>query len=219
MIKAFVIALAFASTAISTVVSAADKDIEVRLTQRIASIDVKHNGRDITIIRNQNTKNAINPIFARTSPKCPPFCIQRMEVAPGIEAIGELEMIYYLQLASTSGKAMIVDVRSTAWASQGTIPGSTNIHWHRLSPDHSKEAEIDKILIERFGAKKKGKKLDFSNAKTLVLYCNGILCDQASFTIRVLLYKGYPAKKLLWYREGIQIWESLGLTTVKDPGK
>jgi len=218
MIKHFVIALAFASTAVSTVVSAADKDLEIRLTQRIASIDVKHNGRDITIIRNQDPKNAINPTFARTSPKCPPFCIQRMEVAPGIETIGELEMIYYLQLASAN-KAMVIDVRSKEWASQGTIPGSTNIHWHHLSPDHSKTADIDKILVERFGAKKKGKKLDFSNAKALVLYCNGILCDQASFAIRVLLYKGYPAKKLLWYREGIQMWESLGLTTVKDPGK
>ncbi|MDQ7015408.1 MAG: rhodanese-like domain-containing protein [Gammaproteobacteria bacterium] len=219
MIKRFVIALAFASAAVPTVVSAADKDIEVRLTQRIASIDVKHNGRDITIVRNQDPKNAINPTFARTSPKCPPFCIQRMEVAPGVEAIGELELIYYLELASTNHKAMIVDVRSKEWASQGTIPGSTNIHWHKLSPDHSKDADVDKILIERFGAKKKGKKLDFSKAKTLVLYCNGILCDQASFSLRVLLYKGYPAKKLLWYREGMQSWESLGLTTVKDPGK
>lgn len=30
---------------------------------------------------------------------------------------------------------------------------------------------------------------------------------------------GYPAHKILWYRGGMQAWESLGLTTLKPLGK
>jgi rhodanese-related sulfurtransferase len=34
-------------------------------------------------------------------------------------------------------------------------------------------------------------------------------------TIKGLLKIGYPAHKILWYRGGMQDWESLGLTTLK----
>lgn len=36
-----------------------------------------------------------------------------------------------------------------------------------------------------------------------------------SATIKGLLEIGYPAHKILWYRGGMQDWESLGLTTLK----
>lgn len=57
---------------------------------------------------------------------------------------------------------------------------------------------------------------DFTNAKTLVLFCNGPWCEQSPTNIRTLLRMGYPANKLKWYRGGIQSWEQFGLTTVKD---
>ena len=56
---------------------------------------------------------------------------------------------------------------------------------------------------------------DFSRAKTLVLWCNGMWCGQSPRAIRGLLRLGYPAKKLRYYRGGMQAWQSLGLTVVE----
>ena len=56
------------------------------------------------IIRNQNNKNTVNPSFAKTSRPCPPFCIQPMQLRPGIETIGEQEMIHYAVMMSKGQK-------------------------------------------------------------------------------------------------------------------
>ena len=54
--------------------------------------------------------------------------------------------------------------------------------------------------------------LDFTNAKELMLYCNGLWCGQSPRAIRNLLAAGYPAEKLFYYRGGMQAWLSVGLT-------
>ena len=56
---------------------------------------------------------------------------------------------------------------------------------------------------------------DYSNAKTLVLFCNGMWCGQSPASIKSLLKYGYPASKIKWYRDGMQAWEILGFNTVK----
>ena len=71
------------------------------------------------------------------------------------------------------------------------------------------------VLVDQFGARLDDGRWDFSNAKTLVLYCNGMWCSQSTAAIESLLHFGYPAEKLKWYRGGMQDWENLGLTTVK----
>jgi len=40
-------------------------------------------------------------------------------------------------------------------------------------------------------------------------------CGQSPSSIKTLLRFGYPAKKLKWYRGGMQDWEILGLTVIK----
>jgi rhodanese-related sulfurtransferase len=71
-------------------------------------------------------------------------------------------------------------------------------------------------MTERFGVKEGDDgELDFSEAKTLVLFCNGIWCGQSTSNIGTLMQMGYPAEKLKWYRGGMQDWVSAGLTTVK----
>ena len=59
------------------------------------------------------------------------------------------------------------------------------------------------------------KVFDFSDAKTLVLFCNGMWCGQSPNNIKNLLKFGYPADKLKWYRGGMQAWSILGLSTAK----
>jgi rhodanese-related sulfurtransferase len=56
---------------------------------------------------------------------------------------------------------------------------------------------------------------NFNDAKTLVLFCNGMWCGQSPNNIKNLLRFGYPADKIKWYRGGMQDWEMLGLSTAK----
>lgn len=187
---------------------------EVMITPNLASVDVTHQGKPITVKRNQDRNNTVNSYYAFTSRRCPPFCIQPMTVAPGVETVGELEVLDYLK-SSSSGDAsvLVVDTRTAQWPKRGIIPGAANIPWTALSKGSSK-SERDVILIEKFGASPAGGGWDFSEAKTLVLYCNGMWCSQSSSAIDALLGIGYPAEKLKWYRGGMQNWENLGLTTV-----
>ena len=85
------------------------------------------------IMRNQNNANTINPAFAKTSRPCPPFCIQPMELRPGIETIGEQEIIHYAVMMSKGQKMpdgseiMVVDSRTPDWVAKGMIPGAVNV--------------------------------------------------------------------------------------------
>lgn len=49
--------------------------LEVNITTDLPSVDVMHYGRKVTIMRNQNQNNSVNPEFVTTSRTCPPFCI------------------------------------------------------------------------------------------------------------------------------------------------
>ena len=52
------------------------------------------------IMRNQDNSATVNPAFAKTSRPCPPFCIQPMQLRPGIETLGEQEIIHYAVMMS-----------------------------------------------------------------------------------------------------------------------
>ncbi len=190
---------------------------DVGITDSLDSVTVTHQGKDITIRRNQDRKNKVNPAYAWTSRECPPFCIQPMKIAEGVETIGELEMLNYLKkIHDGNNSILVIDSRTPDWVKNGTIPGSVNIPWTSLKTDAGADPfEIADILKERFGVSMHEGLWDFSNAKTLVLFCNGMWCGQSPSNINTLLDMGYPANKLKWYRGGMQDWEILGLTTVK----
>ena len=193
-------------------------ELKVKITKSLASIDVMHKGKKITIMRNQNNKNKVNPSFANTSRNCPPFCINPISLAPGVETLGEVEMIGYLKKVSDGDKSiMVIDSRTPDWVKRGTIPGSVNIPWTKLSPKKGADAlSIAEIVEDRFKAEEVDDGVfTYKNAKTLVMFCNGMWCGQSPNNIRTLLKMGYPANKIKWYRGGMQNWENLGLTTVK----
>ena len=75
--------------------------------------------------------------------------------------------------------------------------------------------DIAEIFEDKFGVLRTSEFWDFSNAKTLVLFCNGMWCGQSPNNIKSLLKIGYPAHKLKWYRGGMQDWSILGLTVIK----
>jgi rhodanese-related sulfurtransferase len=204
--------------ATSAVLSAAEN----RITPRLTSIEVMHNGQKIRISRGHNPNATLPPAFEKTDRGCPPFCVQPMHVAPGVETIGELDVLAYLKREGEGDNSiLVIDSRTPDWVMRGTIPGSVNIPWTRINQESGTfetptEAEtIDHVLEDQLGVKKTDSGWDFSNAKTLVLFCNGIWCHQSSLNILTLLKLGYPADRIKWYRGGMQDWVSVGLTTVK----
>jgi len=208
-----------ASLMIPGLSAGADNKIAADLT----SVDVMHNGQKVTISRGHDLHATIPEAFQKTDRGCPPFCVQPMRLAPGVETVGEIEVLGYLKRAGEGDTSvLIVDSRTPDWVMRGTIPGSVNIPWTKINTDTAgtfgtpgEAATIDQILSEQFGAAKGASGWDFSKARTLVLFCNGIWCPQSSINIETLVKLGYPADKIKWYRGGMQDWFSVGLTTVK----
>ena len=196
---------------------AGDDELRVNIAPGLAGVDVVHDGKPVTIMREQSPDSTVRAAYARTSRDCPPFCVQPIVLAPGVETIGELEMLMYLERVSGGDPDVIViDSRTEDWVERGTIPGSVNIPWTRLNPAAGADPfEIADILENRFGALAQEGLWNFTGAKTLVLFCNGMWCGQSPANIRTLLGFGYPPHKLKWYRGGMQDWAILGLTIVR----
>jgi rhodanese-related sulfurtransferase len=154
--------------------SVASLTLEVNITAALASVDVMHHGRKITIMRNQNQNNTVNPDFAKTSRKCPPFCIQPVELAPGVKTIGELEVLQFLRkINDGDASIMMIDSRTPDWVEKGTIPGSTNIPWDKLDIGKSGPTAVKVVLEQQLGARQQDGFWNFDGAKTLVMFCNG----------------------------------------------
>jgi hypothetical protein len=117
------LALAFSLGSISAAVA------EVKITKEISSISVATTDGDVEIKRNQDTNNVINQAFSKTSRKCPPFCIQPHEVAPGVKTVGELEVINFLK----AKQGILIDARTVEWHVRGTIPSSKNIPFTEIA--------------------------------------------------------------------------------------
>lgn len=199
-------------------VETSSTDLKVKITHQLGSLTVMHNGKPIVIERNQNSENTIIKDFALTSRNCPPFCVQPMKLLPGVNTIGELELLDFLNRKSKGDKkVLIIDSRTPDWVAKGTIPSASNIPWTQLHRQASnfQPLVVESILTDRFGAKVEDGIWDFSNAKELVMFCNGPWCGQSPANIKTLVSMGYPAHKIHWYRGGMQAWNALGLTTVK----
>ena len=189
----------------------------VGITPDLMKLKFKHNGTKHTIMRNQDNANTINPAFAKTSRKCPPFCIQPSTLAPGVETIAEVEVISYIdKMSGGDSSIVVVDSRTPDWVGKGTIPGAINMPWTKLNPAKgATPIEIAEIMQNTFGVTESEGLFNFSGAKTAVMFCNGMWCGQSPNNIKNLLKVGYPAHKIKWYRGGMQDWEVLGLSTAK----
>jgi len=185
--------------------------VEVGITEFLPFIDINHNGKTVRIERIQDTNNRLTNSYSKTSRACPPFCIHPMKAAPGVVTVGELELLDFLKIAVKNKEGMLIDSRMPDWYKKGTIPGSVNLPFSILE----KETEHTHAILGILGAKSKNGTWDFSQAKQLLLYCNGPWCDQSPRAIKNLLRFGYPPEKLLYYRAGMQGWQSMGLTIIK----
>ncbi|MBK1649912.1 rhodanese-like domain-containing protein [Rhabdochromatium marinum] len=198
---------------------------ENRITPELVSIQVMHNGQPVTIERGHDREATLPEVFQKTDRGCPPFCVQPMEVVPGVETIGELDVLDYLKrMTAGDNSILVIDSRTPDWVMRGTIPGSVNIPWNKINNEGEGTFEtpteadtLVHILADEFGATQNPTTgaWSFADAKTLVFFCNGIWCPQSSINIKTLHAIGYPVHKIKWYRGGMQDWASVGLTIVE----
>lgn len=216
---AFLVGLFLAATAVGAADPSDDvfdlDQLRVRITEKLPYIETRHGAEKVLIMRHQDPGHVIEPPYEKTSRECPPFCVQPMALAHGVETIGELELIEYLsRAASGDDSVLVIDSRSAEWTARGTIPGAVSIPYTRLDPSHTSAHEIAETMEMDMGVIRADGVWNFSAAKTLVLFCNGAWCGQSPTNIKALLNFGYPPHKLKWYRGGMQSWEQMGFTTV-----
>ncbi|MCY4227827.1 MAG: rhodanese-like domain-containing protein [Gammaproteobacteria bacterium] len=215
-------------------ISAQAENKPVGITPDLMSVTIMHNGQAVEVMRNQDNNNTVLPAYSRTSRPCPPFCIQPMSLAPGVETLGEIEVLDYAsKMSGGDSSILLIDSRTPDWVAKGTIPGAVNIPWTDLVPAKGATTEgITSIMTDQFNVATVGgadvfaidealanntvsEVFDYANCKTLVLFCNGMWCGQSPASISTLLKYGYPAERIKWYRGGMQTWEILGLSTAK----
>jgi len=183
------------------------------ITKDLHHIDVKHRGRMIRIQRAQDPEHRLTNSFARTSRVCPPFCTQPFQIAPKVNIVGELELLNFISHKSSKGTGVLIDGRLPQWYAKATIPSAVNLPFPVF--DNKIDTTIVKRLFLLLGADEKDRnQWDFSTAKELLIFGNGIWGVQSAKTIKNLLALGYPAEKIYWYRGGLQDWLQVGLTTV-----
>jgi rhodanese-related sulfurtransferase len=208
-------------------------NLEVKITDDKPYSVVNHGTELVKVQRIQDTSHMIDGSFAKTSRPCPPFCVNPLNIADGVATVAELEVIKFMETAMHRGDGVMIDARTPSWHEKGTIPGSINIPF-TVFEKPADDPELAEVL-ERLGAKErhdvnvvmrslekvglfsgnqKTDTWDFSEAKQLLLWCNGPWCGQSPRAIHALIGLGYPAEKLYYYRGGMQMWQSLGLTTV-----
>ncbi len=186
-----------------------EKTKEVFISPGVVSIDINHKEEVIKLQREQDRDNEISDFYLKTTRGK----IQPMHpFAPhAVETIGELEMIDYVKQKSAGDDSlMIIDTRTRNWvAISGGIPTAINIPYTKFK---NKEKALA-IMEDQLGVQVDDT-FDFTYAKTLVLYCNGIWCGQTPAAGKALLSYGYPAAKIKYFRGGMQNWKALGLTSV-----
>ncbi|MFZ0790614.1 MAG: rhodanese-like domain-containing protein [Chromatiaceae bacterium] len=194
------------------------ENLRVKITESLPYLELGQGDRKVVLMRHQDPAHTIEQPFDKTSRECPPYCVQPMQLAPGVETIGELELIDYLGRAAAGKGVLVIDSRTASWTDLGMIPGAVSIPYTRLDPATAESRSVAELMELEFGVVRVEGLWNFGSAKTLVFYCNGPWCGQSPTNVRALLEYGYPAHKLKWYRGGMQAWEQLGFTTVKPAG-
>lgn len=211
--------------------------LDVKITEDRETVTVQHHGKPFVIQREQDPNHVVDVAWGKTSRKCPPFCLQPNVPLPGIHAVGELEVLDFMEKFVNTGKGVLIDSRLPSWYMAGTIPGSVNIPF-TVFGEIPTAADVEKAFnllgavrrpnvggfrrtLERnfadwgwFGAKHKTAYWDFTDAKEIVLWCNGPWCGQSPRAIKNLVNLGYPTERIHYYRGGMQMWKVLGMPTV-----
>ena len=174
----------------------------MKISPTLTSVELSYHDENISIER-----------FAKNNLKsCPPFCIQPI-IIKGVETVGELETLTFIENLKKNKTQLLIDARSNRAFKENTIAGAINLPLMMLADGSAYQGVVLKLL----GAKKRShKKIEnqwfFKNAFSLLIFGESATTNEASSMIKKLLKLGYPASKILYYRGGIASWKAMGLT-------
>ena len=189
-----------------------DKYLQVKITKDLPFVMTTDSGKKIRIQRIQDSDNRLTDDYTKTSRACPPFCIQPTKVNEGVQNIGEIELLEFIQNRVSSNKGIVIDARLKSWFEIETIPSAVNIPYTVIA---NASKEKSKKIFKLLGMKVKSDgSWDFSEAKELAVFCNGAWCEQSKHFIDAMINHNYPKEKLFYYRRGFQGWKLLGFTTI-----
>lgn len=186
---------------------------DVWITPDLPFFEFESGGEFYLIERDQDNEAVIVDAFAKTSRACPPFCIQPMVAAEGVQTVGEVELLDFIQDHVEPGDGFLIDARVESFFLAGTIPGAVNLPFN-MFVSSSANPFLDQLLILLGGKLDESGDWNFDEAAELLLFCNGPWCGQSPRAINNLLELGYPAERLYYYRGGMQAWASMGLSVV-----
>lgn len=139
--------------------------------------------------------------------------ISPIKFSERINTFGELEVLQFIEDAKSNKNMLLIDSRTEDWYIQSTIPTAVNVPYLYLKKSQYQEEFSEMLDILGVETTKNG--YDFTNAKELLLFCNGVWCGQSPVSMKRLISIGYPEEKMNWYRGGIQSWLSLNLPVIK----
>jgi rhodanese-related sulfurtransferase len=199
------------------------------------SVDVRYTAMDgsvkkIRVARDADLRCREVPFDGQTfwssdypAESVPEFCTKRFITAAGklspikidekIDTYGELEVLEFLEELQEDPMMLFVDSRKEGWYKARTIPGAVNIPFIYFTERGKWEKEKHKAFA-LLGLRVTKEGVDFSEAKTVLFFCNGVWCRQSPQMIEALLEIGYPPEKIKWYRGGLQSWLSVGMTSI-----
>lgn len=139
---------------------------------------------------------------------CDGLCIAPDSAAAGVETITENAVIDFMANEVASGTGLLIDSRDQSARALGFLPTSANMPHVLFTPDNPLLSEIFTAL----GARSLLGAYNFTDAMTLVVYDAGPTTLDAHNLINAMIAEGYPTDKIKYYRGGMQVWSSLGLT-------
>ncbi|WP_417684916.1 rhodanese-like domain-containing protein [Roseibium sp.] len=156
---------------------------------------------DDTVVTVETEDGAIDITRKKTEAALIGGVLQPMVPVPGVTPVGELEVLEALKAKS----AKVVDMRTTEWRTQATIPGSIHIPYTEVA-----------MRLDELGCTGGQGAWECSAADDMIAFCNGPACPQSPTAIKAMVREGYPVEKIFYYRGGMQDWIVLGLTTAED---
>lgn len=175
----------------------------VEIAAGVNAVEVGAPHGPLLISRIADPEHRLSKEWARTSRPSPPAELQPLVPVQGVVPLGELELIEALR----SDDMMVADGRKVEQYAKYTIPGSISLPF----------TETDAAL-EALGCRRGRDGWDCSAARRVAVFCNGVWCGQSPTAIRNMTDAGFPAKRIHYYRNGMQGWLLQGLS-VWTPGE
>jgi rhodanese-related sulfurtransferase len=155
--------------------------------------------------------------------------LQPMSIGKDIKTVGELEVLLHIKNAQENpNDYILLDARTKRWFKQMKIPTAVSFPFSKINyVEDTDEDDFDtpkeyetyqkqlKKLLSLLNIVETDEGLDFTKAKTVMVYCNGSWCSQSPNAIFRLINMGYPKEKVLWYRGGLQDWLIYDYTVTK----